>query len=128
MKAFLFLLLLVSVVSAGSEGHITYTNTTMNQALNSIADLYTMKLFIISHDSADSITNVVVNTKWPGYILKGFYNATFNDSIHVKCRTQQLDTCIIRIPKGTMLWKLPVMDMIMRTGTSDSVYYLFQRQ
>ena len=119
----LFVLLIAGIVFAAGEGRQNIGGETQEQALRSMADLYTMKLVNISAESGD----IVVATKWPNYIVKGFYNPTRGSSLYVKCRTQQLDTVTISIPAESWTPKLPPMDIIFKTGTNDSVMYLFQR-
>ena len=121
---FLGLLLFSVYLNAGQEGKITNTSTTLNEAMNSAADWYTMAQVHISGESSD----IVVATKWSGRILKGFYNPRRDSSIYIKCRTQQLDTCIISVPAESFTAKLPPMDIVFKTGTSDSAYYMFQKR
>lgn len=123
-KVFLGILLATSVFAAG-EGLITNGYQNLQQPTNSMADLYTMKQVIISGESG----NIVVATKWPGLILKGFYNPRRDSSVYIKCRTQVGDTLPkFSISTESVSMKLPPIDLVFKTGTSDTIYFIFQKR
>jgi hypothetical protein len=118
------LVVAVESVFSGGEGKINGSPVTLNAATNSIADLYTWKVICMSGESG----NIVVQTKWPGFLLKGFLNPQ-DSVIHIRCRTQQLDTGRIPVSIRSYIWKIPVIDVVFKTGTAvDTFYGLFQHQ
>ena len=72
--------------------------------------------------------DLVILTAYPGLILKGFYNNRRDSSVYVYVVTAEGDTANLSVPSETPLWKLPVIAKIFKTGTTDSVYGLFQKR
>jgi anionic cell wall polymer biosynthesis LytR-Cps2A-Psr (LCP) family protein len=124
--AFLVLLLLVIwvvVLSAGEFGVSGDKGVDQNVAARLAADWYDMKIIKMSGESG----NDTIASKWPGYQLKGFYNNRRDSSVMVVCKTKQGSMAYISIPSETNLSKLPMIIIVYKTGTTDSVYGLFQK-
>jgi hypothetical protein len=109
----------VGVVRASGEGQITKTSTTQQQALNSIADWYTLKK-IKTTDSG------VVATKWSGLMLKGFHNPRQDSSVTVKIKTNNGDTVTISVLPSEWTPRIPPVNKIISLGR-DSLIGCFQK-
>lgn len=124
MKKFIVLLALVSVVFAGREGLVGAGKAGSDESLASMADVYTVKKIKMSGASG----NLVVSTTYPGLILKGYYNPRQDSSVVVKFRTAAGDTAVVSVPAESSTFKMPVMDIVFKTGTGDSVFGIFQKR
>lgn len=121
----LFVLLAAASSISGPGGVITNTSDNLNQAANSAADWYTMKKINISALAGD----ISVSATWPGHYLKGFYNPRRDSSLYVNFVTARGDTIMkYSIPAEYTTPKLPSIKTVFKSGTSDSLVFLFQKE
>jgi hypothetical protein len=105
----------------------TYGVADERVSVASMADWHDILALDISSEAGD----VVVATKWPGYILKGFMNSGASDgNVLVKFAPQGTALAAVTIPLDAHATtpKLPPVHTIVKTGSLATLLCFFQKR
>lgn len=108
-----------------SDGDFRQTRVSKDEAIVSSADWFNMHNLDIAGEAGD----VVVATKWTGEVCKGFHNYGASTAT-IKVYTVQAPSTEITLSlsAGGFTGKLPAIETIVQSGTSDDLVVFTQRQ